>query len=626
MKALKLSLIILSVLLFLPPSNWAQIGSTNYRMAGGYAVGGGGSSGSTNYKAVGNIPLGPVGRATSTSYILNGGVGAVIGASAFSVSTSLDPIDSLSATGVNLKVAYSGASGAVTGTMYYRPGGATNYTSFAMTAGTGDTLVAQLPGTAYIPRGIEYYFVLTASNGTAMIASPSNPHIIVAHMTNDQLRYTLPSASYRIIGVPAGVTGGNTVTTVFGDDLGTYNTTQWRLAGYDTTTASYEEFPNSDPVVPGRGYWIIARGGRSFGATGHSNRPNHAPVIGGEPGTYEVELKQGWNLIANPFAFQINMDDVVYDDNGAILTENAAFNAVDTVAYAYNGSSYYSAATLPGWNGFFIYAKKTGVSVHFPYYQFPTGSPPKATAPLSAQKIGDGWSLHLQVEANGRLDDGNFAGVSSGASVTSDGLDFYEPPVAPEAPSLAFLIPGDVKTLRRTDIRPVFEDGAEWEIRLSPMSGRTVRISGVESIPENMSAVLILDNGSEIALTTDVSFVLDDEVDEGRLVVGTKEYLEGEGVRLLPTVYSLEQNFPNPFNPSTNIKFALPKSGHVALDIYNILGQKVTTLLNRELPAGYHTVAWDGADTEGRPVASGIYFYKIMSGNFAQNRKMVLLK
>ena len=64
----------------------------------------------------------------------------------------------------------------------------------------------------------------------------------------------------------------------------------------------------------------------------------------------------------------------------------------------------------------------------------------------------------------------------------------------------------------------------------------------------------------------------------------------------------------------------------MALDIYNILGQKVATLVNRELPAGYHTVTWDGADQEGRPVASGIYFYKIMSGNFAQNRKMVLLK
>ncbi|MEW6015577.1 MAG: FlgD immunoglobulin-like domain containing protein [Candidatus Zixiibacteriota bacterium] len=626
MKAFKLFLIILAALLFLPPSNWAQLGSTNYRMAGGYAVGGGGRSGSTNYIAVGNVPSGPVGRATSTSYILNGGVGAVIGASAFSVSTPLDPIDSLSATGVFLKVAYSGASGAVTGTIYYRPGGATNYTSLAMTAGTGDTLIAQPPGAAYIPRGIEYYFVLTASNGTAMIASPSNPHIIVAHMTNDQLRYTLPNTSYRIIGVPAGITGGNSVLTVFGDDLGAYNNTQWRLAGYDTTSASYEEYPGADPVVPGRGYWIIARGGRSFGATGYSNRPNHAPVIGGEPGTYEVELKQGWNLIANPFAFQINMDDVVYDDNGVILTEDAANNAVDTVAYAYNGSSYYSAATVPAWNGFFIYAKKTGVSVHFPYFQFPTGSPPKAITPLSAQKVGDGWSLHLEVEANGRLDDGNFAGVSSGAAVTSDGLDFYEPPAAPEAPSLAFQIPGDERALRRTDLRPVFEDGAEWIIKVSPMSGRTVRISGVESIPENMSAVLILDNGSEIPLESDASFALDDGVEEGRLIVGTKEYLEGEGVRLLPTVYSLEQNFPNPFNPSTNIKFALPKSGHVALDIYNILGQKVTTLLNRELPAGYHTVAWDGADTEGRPVASGIYFYKIMSGNFAQNRKMVLLK
>ena len=281
MKILKLFLITIAVLLFIPPSDWAQLSSTNYKMAAGYAVGGGGSSGSTNYKVTGDVPLAGGGKATSTNYILNGGVGAVIGAGSLSATYFWKPIDTISAANITLKVAYFGASGAVTGTMYYRTGGATNYVSAAMTAGTGDTMTAVLPEGPLNPRGAECYFVLSAPNGSTTVGSAANPFIIVAHMTNAQARYTLPNASYRIIGVPLGITGGATVTTVFGDDLGAYVNTQWKLASYDNGTDSYVEYPNSDPVAPGRGYWMIGRGSKSFGAQGHSMLPNHAAAYGG---------------------------------------------------------------------------------------------------------------------------------------------------------------------------------------------------------------------------------------------------------------------------------------------------------------------------------------------------------
>ncbi len=95
----------------------------------------------------------------------------------------------------------------------------------------------------------------------------------------------------------------------------------------------------------------------------------------------------------------------------------------------------------------------------------------------------------------------------------------------------------------------------------------------------------------------------------------------------LPRAYGLAQNFPNPFNPSTRIQFALPKKGHVSLKIYNVAGQLVRTLQDGVLDAGSHELTWDGSNNLGSNVASGVYFYKINAGNDYENmKKMVLLR
>ena len=88
-----------------------------------------------------------------------------------------------------------------------------------------------------------------------------------------------------------------------------------------------------------------------------------------------------------------------------------------------------------------------------------------------------------------------------------------------------------------------------------------------------------------------------------------------------PVAYALEQNFPNPFNPSTKINFSLPVEGFVTLDVYNSIGQKVASLVNETKTAGNYTVNFDASD-----LTSGIYFYKINSGNFTETKKMILLK
>ena len=93
-----------------------------------------------------------------------------------------------------------------------------------------------------------------------------------------------------------------------------------------------------------------------------------------------------------------------------------------------------------------------------------------------------------------------------------------------------------------------------------------------------------------------------------------------------PEEYKLSQNYPNPFNSNTNINYQLPEQSKVTITIYNILGQKVKTLVDNVKEAGYHTAIWNGLDKFENQVSSGIYYYRIVSSSFAQSKKMVFLK
>ena len=93
----------------------------------------------------------------------------------------------------------------------------------------------------------------------------------------------------------------------------------------------------------------------------------------------------------------------------------------------------------------------------------------------------------------------------------------------------------------------------------------------------------------------------------------------------MPTDFALRQNYPNPFNPSTIIPYQLPVSGHVRLEVFNILGQRLATLVDEEQSAGTYTTQWDATDAAGRAVGAGVYIYRLSSGGMAESRRMVLV-
>ncbi|UCG51055.1 MAG: S8 family serine peptidase [Candidatus Latescibacterota bacterium] len=112
-----------------------------------------------------------------------------------------------------------------------------------------------------------------------------------------------------------------------------------------------------------------------------------------------------------------------------------------------------------------------------------------------------------------------------------------------------------------------------------------------------------------------------DVIDLGDVVTSTED-----PVQSLPKTYALHNNYPNPFNPATTIKYELPTASDVRLVIYNIKGQVVRELVRKWQPAGRYTATWDGTNASGDAVASGVYFYRIKAGEYVNTRKMVFLK
>lgn len=126
------------------------------------------------------------------------------------------------------------------------------------------------------------------------------------------------------------------------------------------------------------------------------------------------------------------------------------------------------------------------------------------------------------------------------------------------------------------------------------------------------------------------SFFASIAIGDDGTVIGDPRWSVPTGIEVtdsnLPTKFNLNQNYPNPFNPTTRISYALPKDAQVKLMVFNVLGQKVKTLIDEQQGAGYKVVHWDGRDENGIAVVSGVYLFRIEAGEFSATKKMLMLK
>jgi len=145
-----------------------------------------------------------------------------------------------------------------------------------------------------------------------------------------------------------------------------------------------------------------------------------------------------------------------------------------------------------------------------------------------------------------------------------------------------------------------------------------IAMTGMNPIEDgNIVAVNLRLKNKEAKFDVDGSVTLNDN---------SEIALAKASVRQIPSQYELSQNYPNPFNPSTTIKYALATDSRVSIHIYNMLGEKVRTLVNNQQEAGYYSVQWDGSNDYNQKVSSGIYIYRLEAGSFVQTKKMNLIK
>ncbi|MGB9561277.1 MAG: FlgD immunoglobulin-like domain containing protein, partial [bacterium] len=425
--------------------------------------------------------------------------------------------------------------------------------------------------------------------------------------------------------------------------VGPLRSSIWRLKADEGRYVVPERF------MRGEGYYIM------------SYQPNVNFDVTGIPYTSDTTMYlpyngssryPGWYLIGNPFNSAINWDATVYDP---------LFANVDPTYYALTelGWATYSPYAPGGaskwiepWQGFMVRVtpSASGFGV-IPFKKDPVTPPPVmkqvADKPNKKEAVIDiPFTLRISARtASGTWDAYNYMGVRTGAT---DGIDMYDVneldmPLPGSEPSFKgyFLYGGTTKLAR--DTRSYFNGQKNWTFVVEGTNGTSVTLIwpanklpdetddsyGINRIDSRYSFFLV-DNltGTRKNMRTDTTYTFT------ITATGRREFtvevmastVGADEPQTLPKEFELSQNYPNPFNAATMIKFALPKDTKVELNIYNVLGENVRTLLMAEKKAGYYEIIWDGRNDSGIELPSGVYFLRMKAGDFKAEKKLMMIK
>lgn len=386
----------------------------------------------------------------------------------------------------------------------------------------------------------------------------------------------------------------------------------------DNLKFPYREYPDVGNFMPGRAMLLITRETITLKNTEGLTVKTDTDLV--------IRLDPGWNLVASPFNFDIPFS-------------NSSLKAFQGRAFTHEGAWQIVTESFKfkPWGGVMIKAREGELLTIQP-------SEEALTSRLEINGVspnaGADWFIRINAFCLDAKDVITTAGVAPDAETEWDAYEILEPPPIGDYVQAYFLHSKWEKypDLYTTDFRPRAADGYEWEFQVDTnMPGEAVKLQfeNIISAPKELQVKLLdVDLNFSQDLRREPVYSFRSSGSAGRtklfrLVVGNNEYVEKKlpTPAPLPTSFELSQNFPNPFNPATTLKFGLPKATAVSLVIYNIKGEIVRTLLNEQRKdAGYHLVVWDGRDDLGKSVASGVYLYQLKTGELTLTRKMVLAK
>ena len=410
------------------------------------------------------------------------------------------------------------------------------------------------------------------------------------------------------------------------DDLGPYDQTRWRLGHWKN--GAYQEYPEIDPFVPGRAFWLILSDPDSIGASGVSTDPTRP---------YRIALQPGWNQVADPFNEKVDWSATGVEKEGTVFPiAEVSSSGVENRLVAYVAGGYEPSAKMEPWSGYWV--KNTNASVVqlvLPGTQG-TLSKPASVAEASngwcvsaPSPSSEGWAVQVKAYAGGYRDTDNRLGQWEGATQGADWFDYGEPPTISPSISVYFVL-SKGEELHSYDYRPLEEGPCRWDlaVRVEGMKGEVdLHFEGLDQVPEGwMLKLTDRKTGEQGVLTPDAHYRYRKREEIRRFYIDLQPALEEESVSGTPDRVRLYANVPNPFNRSTTLTYALPRESPVRLVVYDLVGQQVRVLVDAPRWAGTWSVRWDGRDDAGRKVASGIYISQLKVGSTTSHRTMLLLK
>jgi len=379
-----------------------------------------------------------------------------------------------------------------------------------------------------------------------------------------------------------------------------------RAPGTDSVRHLYPNstFPYVFAFVPGTGYSQRFTMSNGLGYWGKFPSAHINTITGAELLGVNVAVSAGWNLLGS-----ISMTI----DTGAVQSNPEGLRASSWFGYL---AGYVTTAQIQPGKGYWVKSSGNGSFGLVP--GAPSPGPGAQTSAAIPAQLSELSTLTITDAA------GNSSTLYFGSEATGIAVEDYELPPVPPAGSF------DVRFETRAGGFMVQTHGSRTAEMIVAIQSDAYPLTVAWNVKNSGASYLLSDAmGGQVVPAQTLSgsgslTIKDDEV--VRLVLKSSG-----GAELLPKEFALWQNYPNPFNPTTAIRYALPVDSKVTIEIYNVLGQRVNTLVNEERRAGYHVVEWDATSTGGASVGSGVYFLRLHAKgangkDFTDVKKLLLLK
>ena len=494
------------------------------------------------------------------------------------------------------------------------------------------------PGASKKTVGVVYYLRAFTDDFEIDITPPDKTpeqQIYGVSISGLELDHEIPAAAYSIISIPMDPDDADPVSSLQ-SSIGEQTSTTWRIFGYDPITEAYAE---NQTLTLSRGYWLLSKEAADLVITGTTAGPLDASVI---------RISKGWNLIGNPYAFEVFWGNTVIRISG----EEYEFNSSEANQYIRQRYWWYDDASpdsinngifqsvsgpfdekqvMQPWNGYAIYALEDCDLVISPSQVGPQMAP-------SAGRTHALWRVQLVAQAGNMVDSSNYFGVSAASSDGYDVGDSEKPPFPSGEVSVFFphLDWGKDANRYAEDYRSPYSYEKNWHVAVnSARRGAAVQLQwrNTGDIPPQFNAYLMdMSTEATIDMRRDSGYLYWSEYDGNSRdfqIVITERELQARPAAPVESI--LLQNYPNPFNPETWIPYYLSESNPVVIQIYSASGQLVRILELGHKHVGYYDAKeraayWDGLNEDSEQVSSGVYFYKIQAGDYTAIKKMTVAR